>query len=278
MTSPLALPGLLCFWDFQGDPAQALNAYALTAHALTAHALTAQGPYPYRLEESDGALAWERDGVFGPQSIRLGSGAYLALKRGDCPALDLHGTQAQVSLVAWVKRLPNPEPHPGCEAVAGMWNEHGKRQYALFLNLQIHDSAEQVGAHVSSIGGPTPGYRYCMDAAIGATPVPRETWQCIGMTYDGTEARAYLNGALDERGSRNPYRYPGGIYTAGAGGADFTVGAVNRPAYVDELFMEHGSVVANRFYGLLGGLAAYSRALSAKEMQALAAPISQDGI
>jgi hypothetical protein len=254
MTSPLDLSGLLCFWDFQGDSQQAL---------------TARGPHPYRLLEKDGAAAWHPEGVFGAQSVCFDGRTWLCLPRRDCPALDLHGAQAQVSLVAWVKRAPSLEPQPGCEAVAGMWNEHGKRQYALFLNLQIHNSAEQVGAHISAVGGPTPGYKYCMDAAIGVTPVRRGDWHVIGMTYDSAYARAYLDGRLDTRGARNPYAYPGGIYNAGPGGADFTVGAVARPAYVDELFIEHGNVIANRYYGLLGGLAVFERALSEDEMARL---------
>ena len=87
-----------------------------------------------------------------------------------------------------------------------------------FLNLQIHESGEQVGAHISSIGGATPGFKYCMDAAIGATPVPFDTWQCAAISYDGKKGRAWLNGELDPRGERNPYMHAGGIFDGGPNG------------------------------------------------------------
>jgi hypothetical protein len=212
------------------------------------------------------------DGIFGLYAARFSheSAGSLVIPRAACPALNLHGPKAQVTLIAWIKRAPTlPEEKGLCQAVAGMWNEHSKRQYCLFLNLRIHESAEQVGAHVSSVGGATPGFKYCMDAAIGATPVPANVWQCVAITYDGKYARAYLNGRLDARGERNPYRYEGGIFDGGADGADFTVGAVLRPERVDAQFIAHGSTLANRFYGLLGGLAVYHRALSAAEIRTI---------
>jgi hypothetical protein len=151
-----------------------------------------------------------------------------------------------------------------------MWNEHGLRQYALFLNLAIHDSAQQVGAHVSNHGGATPGYRYCMDAAIGDTSVPFEKWCCVAMSYHQGEARAWLDGRLDVRLGRNPYSYPGGIFDAGPGGAAFTVGAVRRPDAIDARGNDSGSSVANSFCGVLAGLAVFDRALDAHEMLQLA--------
>ncbi|MBC8009394.1 MAG: LamG domain-containing protein, partial [Burkholderiales bacterium] len=213
-------------------------------------------------------------GVFGPGSARFSDGPWLCAPRADCPALNLHGPAAQMTVVAWIKRDPTPPDLAwSCQAVAGMWNEHGRRQYCLFLNLRIWESAEQVGAHISRTGGPTPGYKYCMDAALGATPVPFSTWQCVAVTYDGAQARAYLGGVLDAREGRNPFAYPGGLHDGGPHGADFTVGAVSRPETVTEDFREIGHVVANRYRGLLGGLAVYNRALAAPELLALAALI-----
>ncbi len=250
----LALPGLISFWDFQGS------------------SFRARGPYAYELEPREGEVQRVPDGVFGPDSRRLGAGPWLCAPRAACPALDVHGAAAAVSVVAWIKREPAPvELADSCQAIAGMWNEHGRRQYCLFLNLRIWNSAEQVGAHVSRVGGPTPGHPYCMDAAIGATKVPFGRWVCVAATYDGSSARAYLNGALDARGDRNPYHYPGGLFDGGPNGADFTVGAVARPETVTPEFQEVGHVVANRFHGLLGGLAVFNRALPAAELLLLAA-------
>jgi hypothetical protein len=254
--TPLDVPNLLCFWDFQEPPGRER---------------VAKGRFSYRLQEKDGPV--ERvavnDAPFGPYAAELGRAGWLNLLRPDCPALNLHGPKAQVSLLAWIKRTTSPN-RGSCQAVAGMWNEHALRQYCLFLNLRIWDSAEQVGAHISGVGGATPGYKYCMDAAIGTTPVPFNQWQCVAISYDGQFAKAYVNGKLDKRGDRNPYHYPLGIFDGGKDGADFTVGAVARPERVDEDFKPHGSVVANRYFGLLGGLAVYDRALTDDEMLQLA--------
>ena len=99
-----------------------------------------------------------------------------------------------------------------------------------------------------------------MDASIGATPVPFDTWQCVGFTYDGQAAYSYRNGRLDARPGRNPYPYPHGLFDGGPHGADFTVGAVDR-----------SGVMGNWFAGGLAGLAVFDRALTATEMHALCA-------
>ena len=98
-----------------------------------------------------------------------------------------------------------------------------------------------------------------MDASIGATPVPLDVWQCVAFSYDGTWARAYLNGSLDTRPERNPYYYPQGLFDGGPNGSDFTVGGVHR---LGEM--------GNWYCGLLSGLAIYNRALTDTEMLNLA--------
>lgn len=258
-----ATPGLLCFWNFQ-EPA--------------GPDFRALGAYEYELSVQDGPVTREDSGIFGPQSLRLGqTPAWLSAPRDGVPALDLQGPGASLTLLAWLRRHPGP---PGCQAVAGMWNEHGLRQYCLFLNLGIWDSAEQVGAHFSATGGATPGYKYCMEAAIGATAVDFTGWHCAAITYEAETATAWLDGQLDSRPGRNPLPLPGGIFQAGPDGADFTVGAVARPDWVDEQRMPHGHVIANRFHGLLGGLAVFDRALSPAQILALSfrEPVSRGKI
>ncbi len=250
----ISMDNLICFWDFQ---------------ELAGSPRIGRGPERMVLREGGGQVPTVRQGVFGPKSARFGGGHYLYIPRAELKRLDIHGHEAQLSVVAWLKRRRGGEGW-ACQAVAGIWNEHARRQYAMFLNLQIHDSAEQVGAHISGIGGATPGYKYCMDAAIGATPVPFDLWQCCAITYDGHHARAYLNGRLDERGDRNPYAYPHGIFDGGVDGGDFTVGAVTRPQTVSDDLRDVGSIIANRFHGLLGGLAIFDRALKPAEIDALA--------
>lgn len=238
------LPGLVAFWDFQEPSGQSRRA---------------RGPHGYELQEMAGPVQRVEGGVCGPYAAELAVGQWMGICRGDCPALDIHGPDSQISLFAWLKR--RRKPHIECEAVAGMWDEtRRKRQYALFLDLRIRGSADQACGHVSGIGGPTPGHRYCMDAAIGQTGVAcTDTWELVGFTYDGKNARLYRNGCLDARPGHNPYPYPGGLFDGGADGADFTVGAVHR-----------GGEMGNWFTGFLGGLLVCSSVLSPQTVRALA--------
>lgn len=252
---PVAVPGCLCAWDFQ-EPAGSDR--------------VARGRHPYRLRESDGPVERVADGVAGPYAARFGDGPWLKGVRSECPALDIHGARAQVTLAGWIRRARKPG-HDGCQALAGVWNEYGRRQYCLFLNLRIHDSAEQVGAHISGVGGPTPGHPYCMDAAIGATPVPFDAWHHVAITYDGRFARSYLDGRLDARGDRNPYAYDLGIFDGGPQGGNFTVGAVQRPIKPHDDPAVCGTITGNWFVGLLGSLAVWDRCLDDREVSGLAA-------
>ncbi|MCZ7649147.1 MAG: LamG domain-containing protein [Planctomycetota bacterium] len=245
--TPEAFPGLVAFWDFQ-EPAGGPR--------------RSKVPHGYALQERNGPIARvETPGnPFGPYAAKLHEGQWFNLPRAECPALDLHGPQAQLTVVAWLARSKKTLPH--CEFVAGQWNETNKgRQYGLFLNLKLWGTSHCVCAHVSNVGGPTPGYKYCMDAAIGATPVPFDEWSCVAMSYDGVAARAYLNGELDAREGLNPYSYAGGLHDGGAGGSDFTVGGVDR-----------SGEMGNWFAGLLGGLGVWRRALSPAELRALNDP------
>jgi len=161
-----------------------------------------------------------------------------------------------------------------------MWNKHVKRQYCMFLNLRTDDSAQQIGAHVSHVGGPTEGFKYCMDAALGDTPVPFDQWACIAIDYDGQHARAFLTEKLDTRAGRNPYHYPRGLFDARINGTDFTVNAIKRPLTVETnpqtgQPLEVGHIQANCFRGLLGGVAIYGRILTQAEHQQLASVIAQ---
>lgn len=252
--------GLIAFWNFQEVPAKPVA-------GTLAHAGSAQQGTLYSWGVAPVPVA---GGLFGPQALEFGDEGMLFCPRSAADGLTIGGPDARVSVVAWLRR--NPQLHGDrCEAVAGVWNEHGLRQYCLFVNLRIHGSAQQVCGHVSSSGGASPGERYAMDAAIGATPVSFDQWHTIAMSYDGGAARAYLDGRLDTRDGLNPYPHAGGLFDGGPNGADFTVGAVRRPDTVSEDFAEHGSVIGNFFQGVLGGLAVYSRALSSEEMRTLAA-------
>ncbi len=218
----------------------------------------AKGAFPYILREMAGPVATVPGGCFGSRAAFLDYKQWMHIPRAECPALNIHGPDAQVTVLAWIKRHRKPEIE--CEFVAGIWNETNcKRQYGLFLDLRIHGGADQVGGHVSNLGGPTPGFKYCMDAAIGGRSVSYfGDWKCVGFTYDGQFSRAFLNGVAHPRENTNPFAYPGGLFDGGPDGANFTLGAVDR-----------GGSIGNWFTGLIGGLAVFNRALSEEEMAAI---------
>ncbi|MEX0776303.1 MAG: LamG-like jellyroll fold domain-containing protein [Phycisphaeraceae bacterium] len=247
-TRPGDFPGLICFWDF--------------AHRTTdGHWPVADGT-PYALREQAGAMSHVDDAgaPFHGRALGIEEGQWLAINRADCPRLDMHGPTAHFTLVAWIRRGQTRSAH--CEFIAGQWNEtHKSRQYGLFLNISVWGEHDQICGHLSTTGGPTPGYRYCMDGPVGATPIDRDAWHCIALSYDGHHGYAWLDGRLDARPGLNPYLLPGGLHNGGATGSDFTVAAVDR-----------SGTIGNFYRGLLGGLAIYQRVLNPAEMWALGTP------
>lgn len=248
-TELIRVSGLICFWDFQ-EPAGSERC--------------GHGPYP--LYEANGPIERVEGGIVGRYAARIRPGQYFTVPRAECPALDIYGDDAEVSVVAWVKR----ESLDFWQYIAGVWDEtRSQRQYGLFLNARAQTDSRtmqrvpcenRVHGHISAVGGPTPGDRVCRTYASGATEVPTGIWQCVGMTYDGSAIGVYVNGALDESRAFNPFPYADGIFEAGEGGADFTVGANSVRG-----------VMENYFGGLIGGLAVYDRSLTVEEMQALGA-------
>ena len=238
----LKTQNLLCLWDFEDG------------------SLDSKGKYRYRLQPAGkGKVDVAENGPLSGHSIRLEEQQYLFIPRAECKGLNIYGKNAQVTVLALVKREPKTIMADECEAIAGMWLEsEKKRQYCLFLNLWIHDSANQVCGHVSGVGGPTEGEKWCMDASVGKTPVPFHEWSWVGFTYDGLLVKSYLNGDPDLRDGRNPYPYLQGLFDGGENGADFTVGAVHRMGEM-----------GNFFKGQIGGLVVFGRALDALEIRDL---------
>lgn len=242
---PDAVPGLISFWDFQDEGPR-----------------RAKGPGSYILIEGAGPVKRVGDPLapFGPHAAKIEEGQYLLVPRKEGPLLNRSGALGHLTVLAYVKRARLSKP--SCEFIAGQWNEtHLGRQYGLFLNISTWGGHDQVCGHVSRHGGPTAGYKYCMDGALGATPVPYETWHVVGMSYDGIQAMAWFDGLLDHQGELNPYTYPGGLHDGGELGSDFTVGAVHR-----------SGEMGNFFTGLIGGLAVFDRALSPAEIYGLSNP------
>lgn len=243
-----AMPGLVAFWDFQEEGGQP------------------RVSGDFRLQEANGAIQRVEGGVFGPYAAEVRRGQWFMAARGSLGALDIHGIDARVTLLAWVWRVDQSP----WQAVAGVWDEtRGKRQYCLFLNaprgtradeMKRFPLANRIHGHVSAVGGPTPGEDFCITYSSGATEIPLRSWQCIAMRYDGRESRVYVNGRLDTLRHYNPFPYADGLYDGGADGAPFTVGAVHR-----------GGEWGNFFGGRIGGLAVFDRALEDEEIGRLAA-------
>lgn len=243
---PDAMADLVAFWDFQeadGDRVSRLGE-------------------PYVLQAQQGPItSVETDGnPWGSHAAHLKEGQYFTCPRAACPLLDVHGPDQAVTVIAWIKREKTAVSH--CEFIAGQWNETNLgRQYGLFINISVFGQRDKVSAHVSTSGGPTPGFKYCYDVANSESQVTLDRWHCVAMTYDGHWAGAWIDGQLEPQPTLNPYWMPGGLHDGGQQGSDFTVGAVDR-----------SNEMGNFFTGLLGGLAVYRRALSPAEMQALANP------
>lgn len=244
--NPVDLEDLVCFWDFQ------------EAQRGGFHTVAGER---YKLRPRPLAPAFAGAGPWGKRSLRFDGSTWLECPRAQCPGLDIHGPDAQVTVVAWLRWHRRER----CQFIAGMWDETNRaRQYGLFLNItQRYNSWNNVHAHISSVGSPTGDDPCCVTYATGATQLALNEWYTLAMSYDGHAARVYINGILDTNSgssaggeSLNPY--PHGIFDGGRNGADFTVGA-----------LDTAGVMKNWLYGDLGGLAVYRRALAAEEMQAL---------
>lgn len=81
---PTDLPDLVAFWDFQEPHGNFVS----------------QGVSRRHLIEQDGAVERVEEGIFGVRSIRLGAGPWLCVPRAVAGPLNIHGPQAQVSVVA----------------------------------------------------------------------------------------------------------------------------------------------------------------------------------
>lgn len=239
---PRDVPGLVAFWNFSAGGTH----------------FTAEQGEPYVLTSQSGPLDVVEDaGALGGSALVLQEGQWLSIPRRECPRLDIHGPDGQLTVLAWIQRGRTLTPQ--CEFIAGQWNEtHRGRQYGLFLNIRVWGGSDRVFGHLSHVGGPTPGYRYCMDGAMGGTEVPCEQWSVVGMSYDGHAGYAWLNGLLDACPGVNPYPFPGGLHDGGPNGSNFTVGAVDR-----------SGTIGNFFCGRLAALAVYDRALTPAEIFAL---------
>lgn len=277
-----ATPGLVGLWDFSepaGEP-------RVSRDTPTAHALREVNEPVPRIDE----------GPLSGHAARFDGSHFLRIDHGDTGDLNIHGADAAVSMIAFV-RLPRIT---GAGMVAGMWYEgegrddrSGSRQYGLLLNTPAYGGPDRVTPHVSSEGGPSrradgSWLPWCVDYAVNVSPIALNEWVSVGFTYDGEVLKAYYNGVMEPReadpepdrrtdryfyetadGSHrgmNPYYHGRGLFSYDpevhaeekpAGGSDFTV------------FASYAVGRIRTLEGDIGGLAVFDRALTAEEMRAI---------
>jgi hypothetical protein len=249
-------PGLVALWDFKEEAGRDR---------------ISSGKKKFKLKEGAGVIPRVPEGPLSGYAIKLDGTNYLSIPYAETGTLNVKNNS--VTVIAWVKWTG-----PGVGFVAGMWNEFedgGRRQYGLFVNLPHYNGNMQVCGHISRTGKPTPPFPYCIDYSASKQVVPKEDWSCVAFTYDGKYIRSYLNGVFENREPelirntkgfegypegliqvKNPYYFPFGI---GDNGSDFTVGSVQLARGMN-----------NFFKGLIGGLAVYDRALTGNEMKRIA--------
>ena len=110
---PKDVPGLISFWNFSQSGT---------------HFVAEQGE-PYCLVSQSGPLEVVEDaGCYGGRALALHEGQWLSTARRECPRLDIHGRDGQLTVVAWLQRGKTAQDH--CEFIAGQWNETNRgRQY-----------------------------------------------------------------------------------------------------------------------------------------------------
>lgn len=241
---------LIAFWDFSEEMGEPRKSMANSKNKS------------YYLLEGNSGIPKVNEGPINCTSAAIGEGSWFFIPRDSLGELNIFGKDAQVTVVAWVKK----ESPKSWQAIAGVWDEsRSKRQYYMFLNASSkthhHDMIRYpaqglLHGHISATGGKSPGQVAWISYSSSGEPVPDDQWNCIAITYDGKHIKSYINGKLSDAEFSNPFPYTDGIFDGGEDGADFTVGANSV-----------GGKMTNQFIGKISGLAVFDRALSEKDIQ-----------
>lgn len=197
------------------------------------------------------------------------------------------------------QRLDN-ETHLDFGHLAGIWAEPiSVRTYVMFCP-QSSRGRDIPGNHldveVSRTGATMqPDCRWSISYALGSAKIDSQSWHMVAMTFDGHFIRAFVNGTLDYRPPHRlhplgdkcneTWQNPASVSTWsnrtewGPGGApagpdnhtNFAVGG-QRGVYCPDGVSPcpEGSGLGHPWSGLLGGLAVFDRALTDKELLAMA--------
>jgi hypothetical protein len=241
---------LIAFWDFSEELGEVRKSSSFKDRKS------------YHLMEGNGPVKKVNEGPIGGSSALIEEGNWFFVPRDSLGELNIFGKDAQVTIVAWVKK----ESSKPWQAIAGVWDETRlKRQYYMFLNAHSKTHFNEMvrypangllHGHISASGGKSPGEVAWISYSSSGDSVPENQWTCVAITYDGKEIRSYIDGVLSASEFTNPFPYPDGIFDGGLDGADFTVGAnsVN-------------GKMTNQFIGKISGLAVFDKSLSEKDIQ-----------
>lgn len=249
-----AMDGLVGFWDFDEE---------------TGAQKVSKAGFPYALRDFGSAQA-VRD-TTGPMSgfscVFNGTTNYLRLEAGLIGDLNLskHGNEVTVLALVYITQTG------ALQYIAGCWGENNndpRRQYGLFYNSTTYGGSKAVIGHISKSGGASPNLPYSREQSASQSPVELNRWCVLAMTYDGAQIKSFYDcrweprptytepGAPNGEGltySKNPFLWSEGLNDGKL--SDFAVGA-NRLT----------SSWTNYFYGRIGGLAVFKKALSQAEL------------
>ena len=124
----------------------------------------------------EGSPAWVEDGKFGKALKFDGSSDYLAVP--DSESLDINADQ--LSIAAWI----NGEDWPAANHIVRKIADTGTGSIYM-----IRVQPETVRVYLNTSAGET--------IVQGTTVLTTNEWYHVGLIYDGTEARIYVNGQLD---------------------------------------------------------------------------------
>lgn len=248
------IPDIIALWDFDED---------------TGALKISKTGYPYALRDAGSAQAIRDD--TGPMSghscLLNGTQNYLRLEAGLIGDLNLskHGDECTVVALVYITTTG------ALQFVAGCWGENNndpRRQYGLFYNSTTYGGSKAVIGHISKSGGASPNLPYSREQSASQSPVELGRWCVLAMTYDGAQIKSFYDCRWEPRPtytepgqpngegltySKNPFLWSEGLNDGNL--SDFAVGA-NRLT----------SSWTNYFYGRIGGLAVFKRALSQAEL------------
>ena len=289
----IPMAGLVSFWDFQEASGPFVSKLGAGSYALEASHWNGSTH-----TWSPGAVERARDAPpgqpFGSLSALLDASQMLEVPRTftDAPLLNIHGDNATLTVVAWIKPSPiyaNSSRKPDFGHIAGIWSEPiSVRTYVMFCPGSSRGGdfpVSHLDVEVSRTGATMqPACRWSISYALGSAAIVPGAWHMTAMTFDGDFIRAFVNGSLDFRAPRRlhppaspcneTWQNPASVRTWsnrsswGPGGDPLSGNQTNFA--VGGQRAEPSSGLGHSWSGQFGGLAVYDRALTPEELLAMA--------